>query len=476
MSSMSAETATLGATVAAEDAREDVANDARGISADAGTAAGLLPSLKARALRGSAWTIFDYFVGKALSLASSMMLTRLLVPHEKGLMDICNIVITGLQMFSDIGIGPNIIFSRRGDKPEFLNTAWTIQVFRGAALFLFTGVAAWPVARLYHEPRLLYLLPVCGFTSLLLGFTSTSLVMLNRQMRLGLITVLDIIAQVLSIGVMVAWALVSPTVWSLVAGAYVMTVFRVGYSHMLVREHTTRFQWNREDARSMFRFGRWIFLSTVLTFFARDLDKLLFAAMLGVAANAVYGIAAIFSVVPQQLIKKIGAQVAFPVLAEVARDRPDELPHQFKRVRYPLVAMSLACVTVLILVARPMINLLYTSDWQHAGPILRILAVGAMGGLLNSTYGSALLAMGKTFQGMALLASQIVFLVAATLLGYRLHPDPEMGFIWGVALVEWLNYPVTAAVMARYGLFQPKIDAAAIVTSAAAIALAFWVL
>jgi O-antigen/teichoic acid export membrane protein len=437
----------------------------------------VLASLRIRALRGSAWTIGDYVVGRGLSLASNVLLSWMLMPLDAfGLMATVSVFLMGLQMFSDIGIGPNIIFSKRGDRPEFLNTAWTIQVVRGVALFIASCLIAWPVALLYEEPRLIYLLPICGFLSVIHGFISTSLVTLNRQMRLGVMTMLDIIGQVLQILTMIAWAYwVSLDVWSLVVGSYVGSIFRVIYSHKLVSEHRVRFGWNREDARSMFHFGRWIFLSTVLTFLASQLDRLMFAKMLGMTMAGIYNIAVQFAIVPQHLIKKIGSVVAFPVLAEIVRDRPEQMPWQFRRVRYPIVLVSLGIVITLVVLAKPIINLLYPNGgYERAGPMLRILAVGAMGGMLNSTYGSALLAMGKTFHIMALLASQIVILVVATSIGY--HRAGDIGFIWGVALVEWLNYPFTAAVMSRFGLWQPRIDVPAMVVCALAVVLAFWVL
>jgi O-antigen/teichoic acid export membrane protein len=165
--------------------------------------------------------------------------------------------------------------------------------------------------------------------------------------------------------------------------------------------------------------------------------------------------------------------VAFPVLAEVVRERPDELPRQFRRVRFPLVLMSLTAIVSLMVIAKPLINLLYHGEYEKAGPILQVLAIGALGSVLNTTYGSVLLAMGKTFDIMALLVTYIIFLVAGTLLGY--HWYGEVGFIWGVALVEWLNYPANAAVLARHGLWQPRLDAAVVVVSVAAVALVFWV-
>lgn len=431
-------------------------------------------SLKLRALVGTAWTMGDYFVGRGLALACNVVLSYFIAPEAFGLMTTVSVFLMGLQMFSDIGIGPNIIFSKRGDDPQFLNTAWTIQVLRGTALFIMSCVIAWPVATFYQTPQLLYLLPVCGFTSVIQGFTSTSLITLNRKMKLAAFTILDTAGQVLQVLAMVACAYwISRDVWALVIGTYVSSLFRVGYSHMLEREHRNRFAWNKEDAQSMFRFGRWIFVSTVLTFFASQLDRLMFAKRLGMATAGIYGNAVQFAVVPQQLIKKVGSVVLFPVLAEVVRERPHELPSRFERARRPLIAVSLFAIVTLILIAKPLINLLYDDQYQKAGPMLQILCVGVMGGLLNSTYGSALLALGKTFIIMLLLAVQIGILIVSTSIGYRMHG--EIGFIWGVALVEWLNFPLTAYMMSRFGLFQPKVDILAILISATAIVLAFFV-
>jgi len=433
-------------------------------------------SLKMRALIGSAWTMGDYVLSRGLALASNVILAWMLMPEEAfGLMATVSVFLMGLAMFSDIGIGPNIIFSKRGEDSEYLNTAWTIQVLRGGALFICSCILAWPVSLFYQAPPLAVLLPVCGFTAVIQGFTSTSLVMLNRRMRLGMITVLDMIGQILQILTMIAWAkFISLDVWSLVFGSYVSSGFRVLYSHLLVREHKTRFAWNKADARSMFHFGRWIFMSTVLTFLAGQLDRLMFAKMLGMAMMGIYNIAVQFSIVPQQLIKKMGSVVAFPVLAEVARERPEELPRQFRRVRTPLVVLSLSVIVTLILIAKPLIVLLYKGNYENAGPILQVLSVGALGGVLNTTYGSVLLAMKKTFEIMALLVTYIIFLIVGTQLGF--HWYGEVGFIWGVALVEWLNYPFNAAVLARHGMWQARLDAAVIAVSAATIFLAFWVL
>ena len=67
------------------------------------------PSLFARALRGGALTAGSYAFTQALRLASNLILTRLLFPEAFGLMALVSVVLVGLAMFSDVGIGPAAI-------------------------------------------------------------------------------------------------------------------------------------------------------------------------------------------------------------------------------------------------------------------------------------------------------------------------------------------------------------------------------
>ena len=155
-----------------------------------------MTSLKKLAIRGTVWTIASYGASQLLRLGSNLILTRLLFPKLFGLMALINILIIGLHLFSDIGVGPSIIQNKRGNDPDFLNTAWSLQVIRGFGLWFFCVLIAWPVAKFYGEPQLFWLLPVVGISTMIAGFNSTSLFTLNREMALGKLAVFDLGTQV----------------------------------------------------------------------------------------------------------------------------------------------------------------------------------------------------------------------------------------------------------------------------------------
>lgn len=82
-------------------------------------------SFASRALGSGAWSMANFGLGQIMRLASNLVLTRILSPDDFGLMALVGSFLIGLNMFSDMGLGPSIMQSKRGDDPAFLDTAWT---------------------------------------------------------------------------------------------------------------------------------------------------------------------------------------------------------------------------------------------------------------------------------------------------------------------------------------------------------------
>ena len=74
--------------------------------------------LRARALRGSVLTVGGFGASQIFRLASNLILTRLLFPEAFGMMALIMVFLQGLAMFSDVGTGPAIMQSKRGDDPR----------------------------------------------------------------------------------------------------------------------------------------------------------------------------------------------------------------------------------------------------------------------------------------------------------------------------------------------------------------------
>jgi O-antigen/teichoic acid export membrane protein len=354
-----------------------------------------MSSLKKLAIRGTVWTLIGYGASQVLRFGSNLILTRLLVPDMFGLMSLVSVFIMGLRLFSDLGIGPSIIQNKRGDDPNFLNTAWTLQIIRGFVLWLVCLLLAWPIANLYSEPRLLWLLPFVGLTTILDGFKSTTVFTLNRQIALGKLTMFELTIQVISLTVTVVWAWFDQTIWALVGGGLISSFIQMVWSHRLIAGSPNRLQWDQEAIKELFSFGRWIFISTIMTFLAGQVDKLILAKLLSFKTFGVYNIAFTLADIPRQIIIKIGRSVIFPVISKQA-----DLPRQTLQTKI-LEKRWLILIGAAILLIIPVgfgdlfIRLLYDQRYADASWMMPILSLGLWHTLLYSSMSPALLAIGK---------------------------------------------------------------------------------
>lgn len=422
------------------------------------------PSLLRRVLKGASWTLGGHLISQGIRLGSNLILSRLLFPEAFGLMALVYTFLSGLTMLSDTGTNLNIVQSKRGDDQAFLNTAWTVDCIRGIVLWLLACVISVPAASFYQEPILMALLPVVGLTLIISGFNSNKVVIANRNLDLKRVTILNLTVQILSIlitlvGAWVANAIDAPrdtAVWALVLGNLTGSTTYLIMSYTYFPGKGNRFQLEREALGELFRFGRWIFLSTLLTFFAFQGSNLIIPRLLGVAFLGIYSFASNLSQVASTIVSMIGDRVLFPSYAELHRDRPERLYRALRRARISLLAVHWAIALFLIFFGQPLINIMYDSRYADAGWMLQILALGSLVSILESTYSNVLLAQGKSFLLTVMMVMQMTFQIIGIFAGY--HLGREFGLLVGLAFAGWAVYPFQAVIYSRVSIWQPEVD------------------
>ena len=413
--------------------------------------------VKARALRGTGFTLIEYAGSNGLRLASNLVLTRILFPEAFGLMALVQVFVTGLQLFSDTGIRISIIQNERGDDPRFLNTAWTIQVGRGFLLWLATCALALPMAALYDQPMLAYLLPVVGLNTVISGFNSTKAATVNRHMMLGRLTAINLTNQAFTVllTVLLAWWLQS--VWALVIGGLIGNAAKVAQYHYRLPGENNRFAWDREAAGQLFHFGKWIFLSTAAGFVINQGDRAILGGYIGMAELGVYTIGFFLGNISFGLSQAINSKVVFP-LYRMKRPAESETNRRNVFRARRLVTAGLLCVNVALAFGGIfVVDLLYDPRYALAGPVVVLMSIALVPRMVLTAYGSVLLANGDSRQYTILLGStailQTVFLfLGITWLGL-------FGAIIAPAVAALLVYPLRIASVRRYDAWDPVHDA-----------------
>jgi O-antigen/teichoic acid export membrane protein len=432
-------------------------------------------SLKTLTLQGVVWTLAGDGGSQIIRFVSNLILTRLLFPEVFGLMVVVTVVQQGLSMFSDVGIHPAIVQHRRGDDRVFLDTAWTISAIRGVLLCLVTALLSWPVARYTNEPSLIQLLPVVGLGTLAEGFLSTKVFTCDRHLSFGRLTLLNLGTSFVGLVVRIVWAWMSPTVWSLVAGGLSASILRVLLSHVLLPGPVNWFRWDRESLRQLASFGRWVFLSTILTFVSLQLDKIVFIKLIPLSMLGIYNIGSMLARLPLDTIHKIASSVAFPAFSRL-QERQGNFESAYTRVRAPLLAGGGAMLGFLTLGGPLVVQILYPARYHDAGWIIQIVAVGMWFQVMESINRTAILALGLP-KWLALgNFVKICFIAVALPLGYR-----QWGFVGALVamtLVEIPKYLFEAQQVHKRGLKGWRVEwgitLALVVCAALAFGLSVW--
>ncbi|MGE5659190.1 MAG: oligosaccharide flippase family protein [Actinomycetota bacterium] len=408
-----------------------------------------MSSVKQLAIRGAVWTIGSYGISQVLRLGSNLILTHLLFPEVFGLLNLVYVFITGLHLFSDMGIGQSIIQNKRGSEPTFLNTAWTMQVLRGVFLWGCCLLLAWPVAKLYGEPRLAWLLPIVGLNTIISGFNSTVLYTLNRDMALGQLALFELGGQVISMTVMIAWAWFHPSIWALIVGGLVATVIQLAWSHWLACSTPNRFAWEPLAVKELISFGKWIFLSTAVTFLAGQTDRLILG-WFSFQILGVYGIAYTLSDMPRQIILALASKVIFPAFAKFSELPRETFRAKIEKNRLPILLALAFSLMLLVCFGDMVVRILYDKRYLDGTWMLPILALGVWPMILTQTIDPALFALGKPQYITWGCFFSFLFLAFGIPLGFSVA-----GSVGAVIAIPLSNLPPYAVI--TYGLWREKL-------------------
>lgn len=428
--------------------------------------------LFARAMRGSAFTAGSYAISQIIRLGANLVLTRLLFPEAFGLMALVSVVLVGLAMFSDMGVGPAISQHPRGDERAFLDTAYSINVARGGLLWLLTCTLAYPVAALYDAPDLRLLLPVAGITLLIAGFNPTRIDTANRHLLLGRLTLLDLMAQFIGIAAMLVLALVMQSVWALVIGAIFGSAAKLVILSKWLPGPANRVRWDKEAAHDLIHFGKWIFLSTACGFLLAQGDKAIFGAYLSLQELGVYNIGYFLASFPVLLAGAVVGRIMIPLY----RDHPPAASAanftKMRRLRFGVTGGTLILLAVLALTGVALVGVMYDARYAGAGAIVVAIACMQMPGVVGMTYDQSALAAGDSRTYFLLMALKATVQTAAFLIGAA--QGGVMGALLAQAIALVLLHPAIVLLARKHRVWDPVHDAVFLGLAAGLAGLALW--
>ncbi len=418
-------------------------------------------------MRAAGWSMMGYALLQVLRIASSLILTRLLIPEMFGIMAVATMVQVSISMLSDLGLRPAAIQSRMGDEQSYLDTAWTLQILHGCLIWFACVLVAigigraahyglFPAGSVYTVPELPAIIMALSFCTVIMGLQSTKIISAFRHLNLRRLTIMEIAAQVISLMVAVVLAWTTGSIWSFVASTFVSCIVTTILSHVWLPGTNNSLSWEKAAVGDLIRFGRWIMLSSILTVIAANGDRVFLAGWTSPMMLGLYSLAFNLIAMLEGAGGRLFSTVAMPALSKVARERPDQLRSMFLKIRLPFDLVFIGSAGAIFSGGRAIIEFLYDDRYLDAAPIIQILSFS----LLTTRFGplSAIyLAVNEPRNQTVLNFVRAVSIFVSIPLAY--YTFGFYGALWAIALYGLPVFAVIFYFNRRHGLHSLPYEA-----------------
>jgi lipopolysaccharide exporter len=429
--------------------------------------------------RGIVWSVAAFGASKALSLISLLVLARLLAPDEFGVVAAVAAYIALIELGSDIGMKPAIVYEQEQGVSARVQTAFTLNLMTAAALTGLGVVLAPAVAAFFGAGDHADLFRLGALNLLLTGLGNVHDALLLRDMSFARRIRPQIARDVVRVAVSVGLALAGLGALALVVGFLAGTAAWTAWQWRLTPMRP-RLSYEGTIARSLIAYGGPAALLQVLATINSRLDVVLIGHLLDSRALGIYSIA---YRLPEVLLASIAytlGVVAFPALARRRARDPALLGETTLQLLRYMSLYALPVAMGLAVLSTPIIDLLFSHAWHDAARLLVPIAAAAALYTVVFPLGDLLKAVGKQATIVRINVILVPLMIAACTLA---APAGLLTVSWALVGTSGTFALLMAAAVGRelhLGIadfaraFAPAVAAAAGVLAAAGAARYAW--
>lgn len=381
-----------------------------------------MTSLREKLTLGAVWTVSFRILIRFMGVISTAILARLLVPADFGLVTLAATTIAVASAFSEFS-PDQYLLTHRSESQDY-DTAWTLQIIRGLAIWALMFAGASQLGLFFNEPRLELVIRVLSIGILIRSFANVGIVDFRKELDFKRDFLILLIPKLLGFITTIALALYLRNYWALIFGLMIGHLTHTVASFAM---HDFRPKLGLGSIRKMFRFSKWMFTSSALQFILQKFDTFLIGRLLGAQTLGFYSISYELSTIATSELAAPIRRAVLPGYSKIANDR-----QAFKILYldvFSLTVMITVPIAAGIMATSDLIVLTLLGEmWVDAIPIIEIVTI--VGGLQAIGSGA----------GPLFLASKCPEKITAIMFGTMILQIPLM--LWsieefGVQGVAW---------------------------------------
>lgn len=394
------------------------------------------------AAKGAVWATIDRFGTMAIQFTVNLILARLLVPEDFGIVGMLAIFIAVSQTLIDGGFGSALIQKKNPTQTDY-STIFYWNLGFSSFLYLILFISSPLIAKFFGMPLLSAIMKVIALNLIITGIFTIQRTRLQKELAFKTIAIVNLSSYIIGSISAIIFAKNGFGPWSLVWFQIIS-----GSSSIVILWAITGWLPSRvfsfQAMKKLIGFGGFILAANILQAICQNIQGLIIGKCFSATQMGYYSQAYKLDQVSSYSIPQVIVQVMYPVYSSLQDDRMRLNAMVLMNMRvvsfivYPILA-------VLILIAHPLIDLLYGDKWLPSVPYFRILCVGGFFVALQNLNFYAVAAVGKSRSLFNWSFYKWGFLLSALTIGMTIG---MYGILWAMVLSS-ANIFITNAYLAQ---------------------------
>ncbi|GHU72190.1 teichuronic acid biosynthesis protein TuaB [Spirochaetia bacterium] len=351
--------------------------------------------LKTQAFQGVKWTSLASVCNVIIQFLRIVILARILEKSDFGLMAIVSMIMGFMNLFSEMGISSAILHRQTISINEYSSLYW-FNLIVNTILFLFVCLITPLITLFYQEPQLTTLIPLMGINLFFTAFGRQFAVIAQKELHFKLISLIEILTNIISMVPAVILALNSLGVYSLIYSTlFASFSSNILYFLFIRKGHKIIFHYKLSETKPFLKIGIYQVGGQIINYFNTQFDVIIIGKLLGTESLGVYNLAKNLAMRPAQIINPIVVKIAAPVLSKVQTDL-SALKRGYLRIIKSLSCINYPVYFFIAILSAPIIKLVYDIDNREMTIILSILSFYYMLRSTGNPLGGLVIATGRT--------------------------------------------------------------------------------
>ncbi len=332
-------------------------------------------SLKKQALSGVLWSSLQMFSTQGISFVVSIILARLLLPAEFGLIAMLGIFMGLGTALINSGLTQSLIRTQEADEEDF-STVFYFNLIGSILIYGIVFMCAPFIAIFYKQQLLSSIIRVYSLTFIINAFSAIQTTRLNKKMDFKTQMKVSVPSLIIGSSVGIAMAFYGFGVWSLVWSSVIQALAST-IQLWIWSKWKPILAFNLEKFKHHFHYGVKLTLSGILDIIFTNAYTIIIGRFFAPAQVGFYNRADTLQMLPVGSASSIITKVSFPLFSSIQNDNP-RLKSVYKRIMQMVIFLVAPILILMAVLAEPLFRFLFTEKWLPAVPYFQILCINGI--------------------------------------------------------------------------------------------------